>query len=136
MQQFAVYIPNPVASAAVGLSVAKIDPKSAIVGALPEETDANDALIYFEGNRFGSAGMVTFADRAMVAAGRLSRRYPTIARATVPRRALQRVGTFTVGQGVDVPDAASLIALAKYLELWTDEDLDSAELHRELRPSR
>jgi hypothetical protein len=135
MTQYPMYVPDPTARAAVKASVAKIDPKSAIVGVPIQGPIAALALIYFEGNRYNAANVVTLADRALIAAGRLAERYPTVASATVPSTALLRVGTFTPGHGIDVPDAASLIAVARWLELIENGNFDAAALHRELRLS-
>lgn len=136
MNPFPVYTPNRDAPAVVRLAVASIDPRSAIVGSPDAPDTAERTLIYYEGNRYGAGNIVTFADRAMIAAGRLAERYPTVARAAVPRQALLLVGSFTAGHGVDVPDASSLIALAKWLELFDGDRVDTAAFHRELRLSR
>lgn len=135
MDSFPLYVPNPEAPAELQAEVANIDPRSAIVGAPDAPEDQKRTLVYYEGNRYGSSSMTTLADRAMYAAGRLSMRYPTVARATVSSRALQLVGTFTPGHGVDVPDATSLIAVGKWLGLFNDGQLDSAAVARELRLS-
>ena len=134
MERFPVYIPEAAAPAAVRDTVALIDPKSAIVSA--PDPSGDELLVYFEGNRYRAANMITFADRALHAAGRLASNYPTIAKATVPRRALTHVGLFTPGHGVDVPDAGALVALARWLELLDGERFDSDALHAELRLSR
>jgi hypothetical protein len=136
MDRFPVYIPNLAAPQRVRLAVASIDPKSAIVGS-PDASDANDRiLIYYEGNRYGAENIVTFADRAMLAAGRLAEKYPTVARCAAPQQALTLVGWFSAGHGVDVTDANGLIELAKWLGMFDGERLDSDALHAELRLSR
>lgn len=51
-------------------------PKSGIVAAtLDDQVD-----VYFEGNRYGAANIVTFEDKVLHAAGRLDAKYPTVAR--------------------------------------------------------
>lgn len=136
MDRFPVYTPNRAAPERVRRALASIDPKSAILGGA-DATDANDrTLIYYEGNRQGAENIVTFADRAMLAAGRLAEKYPTVARRAVPQQALTLVGWFSAGHGVDVTDANGLIELAKWLGLFDGERLDSDAVHAELRLSR
>jgi hypothetical protein len=134
MNSFPVYIPHAAAPKRLRDTVALIDPKSAIVSV--PDLSGDELLVYFEGNRYRAANMITFADRARHAAERLATNYPTIARALVPRRALTRVGSFTPDHGVDVPDARALVALARWLELLDGERFDSDALHEQLRLSQ
>lgn len=67
-----------------------IDRGSGIVGV----EDGERILLYFEGNRFGYANVVTFADRVMIAAGRMQERYPTIARMSVEVDSVRKVGRY------------------------------------------
>lgn len=131
MNSFPVYVPNAAAPERLRDAIALIDPKSAIVSA--PDPSGDELLVYFEGNRYGAANMLTFADRAMHAADRLAVNYPTIAKALVPRTTLTRVGSFTPGHGVDVLDARALVALARWLELFDGERFDSNALHQQLR---
>jgi hypothetical protein len=139
MQRFPVYVPNSSASALQLAAVAQIDPKSAIVGeCTPDSVNAapDDRLrIYYEGNRYQFADMITFADRAQRACERLRERAPTIATSVAPKRALSHVGFFTFGHGVDVENATELIALARWLGLFDNDQLQSDQLHAELRLS-
>lgn len=135
MTQYPLYIPNPDAPERERMSVAAILPKSAIVGEPDLGASEARTLIYYEGNRYGATNMVTLADRAAIAAGRLSERYPTVAMASVPTAALTRVGVFTPDHGIDVPDARGLIALARWLDLFDGEQVDTDAMHRELRVS-
>jgi hypothetical protein len=101
---------------------------SAIVG-LPEP-GSGEVRIYFEGAIYGSANMVTLADRAVHACGRLRDRYPTIAksRRVVPRGALVAVGTFDEAAGrIILTGEQSAAAVATWLGVPT---LDPAELRR------
>jgi len=136
MDRFPVYTPNRTAPEHVQRGLASIDPKSAIVGR-PDASDANDrTVIYYQGNRYGAENIVTFADRAMLAAGRLAEKYPTLTCCAVPHQALTLVGWFAAGHGVEVTDANGLIELAKWLGMFDGERLDSDALHAELRLSR
>ena len=139
MQQFPVYVPNPAAPAVDAAVIAHVDAKSAIVGECLPASGAtgldDDLRIYYEGNRYRFAGMITFADRAQRACERLRERAPTIATSLAPKRALTHVGCFTFGHGVDVEGATELIALARWLGLFDNDQLQSARLHAELRLS-
>jgi hypothetical protein len=134
MDHFPLYIPDSSASPELRRKVVMIDPRSAIVG--EPSPCGEELLVYFEGNRYRAANIRTFADRAMIAAGRLSERYPTIAQASVPAGALVQVGLFTPAQGVEVPDDRSLLAIALWLGLLDGTRPDRAALARELRLTR
>lgn len=139
-----VYVPNPDAPEVVQLQLGDIDPKSAIVGAGPEEVSrgaADRVLVYFEGNRYGYANVQTFADRALIAGGRCVEHAPTIAKRYVLAEALVRVGTLYLDhRRVEVEDGLSLTRLAKWLdegqweyeygsdERWFTPTLQPAEL--------
>ena len=139
-----VYVPNPDAPDVVALQLDGIDPKSAIVGADPEELgrgEADRVLIYFEGNRYGASNVKTFADRAMLAGGRCVERYPTTAMRAVLAEALVKVGTLYLDhKRVEVEDGLSLTRLAEWLdqghyeqvlgseERWFIPALDPADL--------
>lgn len=57
-------------------------------------TNGGRIVVDYEGNRFGASNIVTFADRVMIAAGRHTERYPTIARSALVPESLIRVGTY------------------------------------------
>jgi hypothetical protein len=99
---------------------------SAIVGV--PEPGADDVRIYFEGAIYGQVNLITLADRAVCAYGRLRERYPTLARRTVPREALVAVGTFDQAGGrIVLTGERSASAVADWLGL---PSLDPAELRR------
>jgi hypothetical protein len=99
---------------------------SAIVG-LPEP-GAEEVSIHFEGALYGQVNMVTLADRAACAHGRLREAYPTLARRRVPREALVAVGTFEEAGGrIVLTGDRSAAAVARWLGAPT---LDPAELRR------
>jgi hypothetical protein len=68
-----------------------IDAGSGVVTANWQEV--GPLTVYFEGNRFGSDNLTTLAERIKCAAGRLHRRYPTIARGVFPASEFAPVGT-------------------------------------------
>jgi len=104
---------------------------SAIVGV--PEPGAEEVRIYFEDALNGQVNMVTLADRAVHAYGRLRKRYPTIAKRMVPRGSLVAVGTFDEPAGrIILTGEQSAAAVATWLGVPT---LDPAELRRS-RPSR
>lgn len=97
---------------------------SAIVGLA--EPGAEEVRIYFEGALFDQVNMVTLADRAVHAFGRLRERYPTLARRMVPREALVAVGTFDEAGGrIILTGEQSAASVATWLGVPT---LDPAEL--------
>lgn len=107
----------------------EIDPGSGIVGDRKEAV----VLIYFEGNRFRYANVHTFADRCMIAEGRLREQAPTIARSVVPVTDLHRVGTyFPQERRVEVGDGLSLTRIAKWIGLWTGDGFSTEQLAIEL----
>lgn len=69
---------------------AVIEPGSGIVGT----TEGERTIIDYEGNLYGAQNIVTWADRVMIAAGRHSVRYPTVARSWVKPEALIRVASY------------------------------------------
>lgn len=79
-----VYIP-------MGEDFMGIAPGSAIVGS--ELTDGQIRIDY-EGGLHGQIGFESFDRRAMQAAGRHVRHYPTSARIVVPAKDLQAIGTY------------------------------------------
>jgi hypothetical protein len=115
MDAIDVYIPNP--GPAGSESALGIDAKSGIVGRRIEPDDPESpVLIYFEGNRFDYANVVTFADRCMVAAGRLTQDAPTIAKRVVNHDAVIRVGSYLPEyRRVELEDGASVTLLAAWL---------------------
>lgn len=99
---------------------------SAIVG-LPDP-GSEEVRIYFEGAIFEQSGMITLADRAVHACGRLRERYPTVATRMVPRASLVVVGTFDEASGrIMLTGEQSAAAVAAWLGVPI---LDPVELRR------
>jgi hypothetical protein len=122
-----VYIPNPERTAASG-----IDQGSGIVGRrlVPEDPES-PILVYYEGDRYKTSGVVTYADRVRIAAGRLAEQAPTTARALMPCDAVHRVAVFLPAHGrVEVSDGLSVTRLARWLGQMHDDlpRLDAADL--------
>lgn len=100
-QKLRVFVPDEGA-------LAHIARASAIVGA--DERDGH-ILIHFEGNLYGAVNLVRFIDRVSLAAGRLTRRYPTVAKALAPVDHLVEVGSYDVDKDeVTVTRGAALAA--------------------------
>ena len=131
MPEVLVYIPT-------GASI--IDPGSGIVGRnFAGSHPWHGIEVYFEGNRFGSSNIKTFADRVYHAADRMVTNYPTVARAVMPVADLERVGTFD-GQRVSlVSDGGALTRLARWIGAGEVDGQcfipDSSRLEAELRRS-
>ena len=84
-----------------------IDPGSGIVGSIQPATVGNDPdmlVIDYEGNRYGTVNIVTYADRIAYAAGRHTRNYPTVARQWLSpsstAESVLQVGEFDTTTGV------------------------------------
>jgi hypothetical protein len=124
-REIVVYLPTGGHPATEGIARG-----SAIVG-LPEP-GAEEVRIYFEGALYEQSNMVTLADRAVHACGRLRERYPTLAKRMVPRAALVVVGTFDeTGGRIILTGDQSASAVATWLGVPT---LDPAELRRSELP--
>jgi hypothetical protein len=111
-----VYVPNPdrgTPPLAFG-----IDPKSGIVGRRTQPEDPESpVLIYYEGNRFGYANVITFADRCMIAAGRMVEDAPTIAKMLVGHDAVIRVASYLPEyRRVELDDQLGVTRLAAWLQ--------------------
>lgn len=79
-----IYVPaNP--------SQVTIAPRSAIVGVPREE---GQVWVHYEGNLFGATNLRQFHERLISAAGRLVKRYPTVACACLPEKDLVAVGVY------------------------------------------
>ena len=102
-----VYV--PCAGSAV---LATILPGSGIVS--DGERDPSGRLVIdFEGNRYGSTSITTYADRVDHAAGRHLVRYPTVARLAVLPADVIEVGAYNTETGVVTvhgPEEAHLLA--------------------------
>jgi hypothetical protein len=141
MDSFDIYIPNPAATAGLG-----IDPASAIVGSpanqwlegrqarveqresrVIDPADDRRLILDFEGNRYRASNIVTFADRCVHAAGRHKQHYPTVARIMVKAEEVVRVGSFDLEREEVEVDVEHFKALCS----WTG--LDAAGLFPELR---
>ncbi len=124
-REIVVYLPAGGHPATVG-----IDRGSAIVG-LPDP-GSEEVRIYFEGSVYEQSDMVTLADRAVHACGRLRERYPTLAMRVVPRAALVVVGTFDEAAArIILTGEQSAAAVATWLGMAS---LDHAELRRSPLP--
>lgn len=135
---FALYVPRP------GFPLS-CDPKSAIVGSharqwfeerealidgrLPKQVAPDTNLIVdYEGNRYGALNMQTYADRALVCAGRHKKKYPTVARCVVPAKRLIRVATFDYEtEQVELLGDDEILTLMRWLDVGRVEL--QAELH-------
>lgn len=142
-----VYVPVPDRPA-----VATIDRGSGIVGTpmVPEDPES-PILAFYEGNRYGYANVVTFADRCMIAEGRLRTNAPTVAKQLIRPDDVIAVGTYHPDERrVEVHEARGLVELARWLDLATYEEFyapghkgvvptvsgfDSDELHTQMRGS-
>jgi hypothetical protein len=89
---------------------------SAIVG---KSLDENGFVIYYEGNLFKAANIITFEDKAMLAAGRMEEHYPTVAKMYCQSIDLINVGHFESATNTftanDIPQAIQ--ALSDWLEV-------------------
>ena len=85
-------------------------------------------LVHYEGNRYGAANMVTYADQAMLAYWRMRDHYPTVAQAAVLVEQLVRIGTLDAERGeIELVDAEHARDLAEWLGCSTERL--RAELH-------
>lgn len=105
-EQLNVYVP-------AGEDFFGIYPGSAVVG-----FDRAPRLceVYFEGGLYNAGYFADFSNRLLHAAGRCIQHYPTVARLSLPREALQLVGTYEPEtQALDVDDRETLDA---WVSLW------------------
>ena len=113
-----IYVPRP--GSAV---LATVLPGSGIVS--DGMLDASGRVVIdFEGNRYGSSSMTTFADRVDHATGRHLTRYPTVARLSVLPSDLTAVADYNADLGiisVDGSDEAFL--LAQWCQVDTIDDV-------------
>lgn len=139
-----LYVPRPGTHAA-----SAILPMSGIVGTAAGQWRTRDAELHlhpalrpglagdpivldYEGAQYGQANLVTYHDRVVVAAGRHTSHYPTVARRACPLADLQHVGFYYPDQRkIDVPGPNELMALTRWL---TSEDGEGPNLHVEVRP--
>lgn len=93
---------------------------SGIVGSPAPEGNGR-VRIDFEGDKYDSASIVTFADKVLIAAGRHVENYPTVARMHVRPTDLYAVATFDGsrvqidGHG-EMSDGRALYKLAEWLD--------------------
>ena len=109
-----------------------IDSGSGIVGTV----DGPMTVIDYEGNRYGSTSMVTWADRVHHAAGRHADRYPTVARSVVPAVTLVQVGTFDSERGQVHLDPAQGARVADWLgipQAAMDDQLRTTSARHQMR---
>jgi hypothetical protein len=90
VKRLTVLVPKPGSRAAD-----MIDAGSGVVTDEASWTGLPEALVYFEGNRYGAENLRTFDQRVLSAAGRLDQRYPTVAKAMLPIDDFVPVGLFT-----------------------------------------
>lgn len=89
------------------------------LGTVDSVRAADRLVLDYEGNRFGSASFVTWADRVHHAWGRQAERYPTVARSRVPATAVQIVATYDPLEGeITLLDDADI----NQLTLWLGAD--------------
>jgi hypothetical protein len=74
--------------------------------------------LYFEGNLYGACNMELFAEKAMIAGGRLIDSYPTVARMICEPEALRQVGVFDT----QTNEVTLLPGERGTLKSWTDLD--------------
>lgn len=136
MHEVKVYIPAP------GVTTS-IDAESGIVGREHPHGRTRLGLVlevYYEGNRFGAANIVTFADRVYHAADRMATNYPTIARGVFPADELEQVGTFDGDRVQLLPDGGKLTRLARWVGAGVQGEAgfvpDISRLDTELRRTR
>ena len=94
MRELLVLVPKPGTDAERTIDAGSgivCDPLHVISGVLVSDERIE---VYYEGNRYGASNMQTFEDKVKHAAGRLSERYPTIAKAMLPRTQFAAVGMF------------------------------------------
>ena len=99
---------------------ADIPKGSAIVGVEPKGSPPYDGIIiYFEGNLYKAENLKRFRERVIIAGGRLTAKYPTVAMRLVAQNELKRIATFDTDvfafQTIDDVDA---------LRDWTAETLE------------
>jgi len=98
-------------------SAALIDPGSAVVSDGAEENGR--IMVWFEGNRHRAVNLTRFHDRTVCAAGRMSARYLTVARASFPRDEFEEAASFSIAR-LAFTGIASPVAL----ERWAGESLE------------
>lgn len=109
-----VYVPTLFPQDPVPHRLLAIRPKSGIVGV--PATVPGHTLIYYEGNVYQAANIVTWADRVDHAANRLRTRYPTIAQAMVQTEWLTAVGIWD-GDEIRLTDEKAANRAYTWLEL-------------------
>jgi hypothetical protein len=111
-----VFAPRPHTLAATA-----VDRASGIVGS----REGGSVVLDYEGNRYGYAGVHTFADRVRVAYGRHAERYPTVARITADEGELVELGYFEPASGEVYVHGRALGDLLEWLGV---DELDPREL--------
>lgn len=124
MSSCPVVIPNPEHPIAT-----LIIPGSGIVTASTPGAGDERVSIDYEGNKFSSANIVTFADRVLHAHGRMVAAYPTVARMTVPQDAIVHVGTYDDTDGAVTPlDDSAAVLIAEWIGVKATPEMLDAEL--------
>jgi hypothetical protein len=104
-----------------------IDPGSGIIAsfeaihALPDVGDPNftgreRVLVYYEGNRFNASNLLTFESRVNLAADRLAKNYPTVARNLFPIVDFMLIGMLVVSE--DFRERHLEVVDPGWLKLW------------------
>jgi hypothetical protein len=149
MIEVPVYVPRRRGQVAIGVDrderdermgehfTATVAPRSAIVGTGKDPDPGllpQMMIVYYEGNLYGAANMITFADRAMFAYWRLRDHYPTAAMMAVPCSQVMHVANLYPEFGrVEASSGVTLTYLARWLELEADALNRAPEaIHHEL----
>lgn len=90
----------------------------------PEDAEADRIVIDYEGNLYGAANVVTFADRVLHAAGRHQAVYPTAARSVVKKDELVAVAEWDGACVNLLADESAMAALAD----WLGQKIERSEL--------
>jgi len=90
------------------------------------EQEPNRIVCYFEGDLYGASNLVTFADRADIASGRMIEQYPTTAVAALVVTEIVLVGSYDTDSGQAVIDPARRQDLCEWIGV--SEDALDAEL--------
>lgn len=127
--RFQLFVPAP-----GSLAETTIAAGSALIGT-PQPNGR--VSVDFEGNLHGYSNVATFADLAVIAAGRHQTSYPTIARRSFPADAVVAVGEFDAESGevdVDPEDLDKVLAWTGLApEQWPAQRLSTSMRHQARR---
>lgn len=93
-------------------------PKGTAIVSKGHKDNEGNLLCFFEGNLYGACNLRTFESRAICAAGRLVKSYPTIAKGKIPCDSLIEVGVIQVRKPMAraIPVPRELIGLPKSVQ--------------------